>query len=118
MDRLSEIKAAIVELPGEWTIPPGDLNGRIWSIGPICGYDYDALELTRGSRVAAFVLSAHNCYLPWAVAVIEAAVAMRSMLEQVASCVCLPPLKQEANDIMAVFDKAVEGKDGTSEGSH
>jgi hypothetical protein len=47
MNRLEAIRARErAATRGPWRIPDGDLNGRIWAIGPIAGYDYDALEVS------------------------------------------------------------------------
>lgn len=40
-----------------WEIPEGDLNGCIWAIGPIQGYDGDALDMSPGCANAALVSS-------------------------------------------------------------
>lgn len=37
--------------PGPWEIPEGDLNGHIWAVGPIAGYEYDALEISYANAV-------------------------------------------------------------------
>ena len=45
-ERVEEIRQRGTLLGAErWTTRDGDLNGRIWNIGPIAGYDHDALEL-------------------------------------------------------------------------
>jgi hypothetical protein len=41
--------------PGHWEIPEGTLNGCAWSVGPIEGYDGDALGVSPDNQNLVFV---------------------------------------------------------------
>jgi hypothetical protein len=70
-DRLAEIKARLAAAtPGPWEIPEGSLNGNAWAIGPIVGYDYDALGVTADDPNAMLVSHA-PADIAWLVAEIE-----------------------------------------------
>ena len=63
--RLAEMRVRhAAATAGIWEIPDGDLNGRIWAIGPIEGYDGNALDLEmrrpRDAANALFVRHAHQ----------------------------------------------------------
>lgn len=59
--RLQEIRERLEGAQsGIWEIPDGDINGCIMRIGPIAGYDYDALCLEEDDPNAIFVKHAHE----------------------------------------------------------
>ena len=53
LDKLQAICDAATQ--GRWEVDPDGINGRIDSIGPICGYDGDSLELYEGDGDAVFI---------------------------------------------------------------
>lgn len=61
-EELSRIEAlANAATPGPWEVSDSEpLNGCIWSVGPICGYDGDALGLRVGDPNADFVAAARE----------------------------------------------------------
>lgn len=47
MDWISEIEDRLAAAtPGPWEIDNDGVNGKIASVGPVYGYDYDSLEIT------------------------------------------------------------------------
>ena len=53
IDELAALVDAATQ--GPWDIPEENLNGRIWAIGPVAGYDYSPLEMRHDSADVALV---------------------------------------------------------------
>lgn len=73
-DVAAMVKRAEAATPGPWPISDDTINGRIMSIGPICGYDFDALECRAGDPDAVFISHARDD-LPALAAALESAMA-------------------------------------------